>query len=149
MMGIRRRRPASAVVYALWANAALLAAILAVLVGRDDSFKLTPAAFGQAQPLGGGGLFVMPAQMSSNIWGCYVMDIDAQTLCGYAMTGSPPELKLVTARNFRFDRQLGALNTMPPPSEVRAMLEKEKASDRVIGRDAPTPVSPEVKPSSE
>ena len=110
----------------------VLTAIFVALLGRDNSIKLLPAASAQVQPLGGGGLFLMPAQISSNVWGCYVMDIDQQTLCGYAMTGSPPELKLITARNFRFDRQLGAFNTAPPPSEVRAMLEKEKASDRVI-----------------
>jgi len=145
----RRRRRANAIAYALWANAAVLTVILAVVLGRDNSVTLTPAAFGQAQPIGGGGLFLMPAQISSNVWGCYVMDIDAQTLCGYAMTGSPPELKLVTARNFRFDRQLGALNTSPPPSEVRAMLEKEQASDRVINREEPKRASPEVTPKSD
>ena len=47
------------------------------------------------------------------------------------------------------DRQLGALNTTPPPSEVRAMLEKEQASDRVIGRDEPKHVSPEVKQKTD
>ena len=149
MIRPRRHRQASAVAYALWANAAVLSAILVVLVGRDSSVTLTPAAFGQAQALGGGGLFLMPAQMSSNVWGCYVMDIDAQTIVGYQMTGSPPELKLVTARNFRYDRQLGALNTTPPPSEVRAMLEKEKASDRVINSDEPKPPSPEVQPRQD
>jgi hypothetical protein len=149
MIRPRRRRRSHAVAYALWANAALLAGILVVLVGRDNSLTLTPAAFGQAQPVGGGGLFLMPAQMSNSVWGCYVMDIDAQTLCGYQMTGSPPELKLVTARNFRYDRQLGALNTSPPPSEVKAMLEKEQASERVTGRDAPKAENPEVKPKSD
>jgi hypothetical protein len=146
----RRRRSSNAIAYALWANAAVLTAILLVMMGRDNSLSLNPAAFGQAQqPVGGGGLFLMPAQISSNVWGCYVMDIDAQTVCGYAMTGSPPELKLVAARNFRFDRQLSALNTSPPPSEVRAMLEKEQASERVIGRDAPRHENPEVKPKSD
>lgn len=149
MIRPRRRRTPNTIAYALWANAAVLTAILVVLLGRDNSLRLTPAAFGQAQPLGGGGLFLMPAQISTNVWGCYVMDIDAQTVCGYAMTGSPPELKLVAARNFRFDRQLGALNTSPPPSEVRAMLEKEQASDRVIGRDAPKHDNPEVKPKTD
>jgi hypothetical protein len=144
-----RRRRASAIAYALWANAVVLVAILVVLVGRDNSFRLTPAAFGQAQPLGGGGLYVMPAQISSSVWGCYVMDIDQQTLCGYAMTGSPPELKLVAARSFRFDRQLHQVNTTPLPSEVRAMLEKEQASERVTNRDEPKHDNPEVKPKSE
>ena len=145
----RRRRRNNAIAYALWANAAVLSAILAVVAARDTSIKLTPAAFGQAQPLGGGGLYIMPAQISSGIYGCFVMDIDQQTLCGYAMTGSPPELKLITARNFRYDRQLGAFNTAPPPSEVRAMLEKEKDSGRVTGRDEQKHENPEVKPKSE
>ena len=77
------------------------------------------------------------------------MDIDQQTLCGYAMTGSPPELKLVTARNFRFDRQLGSLNTTPPPSEVKAMLEKEKAKERVTESDQQKQASPEVAPKTD
>jgi len=149
MIRPRRRRRSNAVAYALWANATIFAAILVVIVSRDNPIKLTPAAFGQAQPLGGGGLYIMPAQISSNVWGCYVMDIDQQTLCGYAMTGSPPELKLVTARNFRYDRQLGVLNTVPPPSEVKAMLEKEKDGGRVTGRDEPKHDNPEVKPKSE
>lgn len=150
MIRPRRRRLRHAVAYALWANAALLAGIVIVLAGRDDaSIKLTPSAFGQVQPMGGGGLYLMPAQISTNVWGCYVMDIDQQTLCGYAMTGSPPELKLVTARSFRFDRQLGALNTTPPPSEVKAMVEKEKESGRVTGLDTPKNENPEVKPKSE
>ena len=143
------RRP-SAVAWALWANAAVLTAILVVLLSRDgNTLTLTPAAFGQAQPTGGGGLFLMPAQISRDIYGCYVMDIDNQTLCGYAMTGSPPELKLMTARNFRFDRQLGSLNTTPPPSEVRAMLEKEQASDRVRESGDVKAPSPEVKPKTD
>jgi hypothetical protein len=91
MLPRRRRQSSNAIAYALWANEAVLTAILVVLIGRDNSLKLTPAAFGQAQPVGGGGLFVMPAQMSQGVWGCYVMDIDAQTLAGYQMTGSPPE----------------------------------------------------------
>jgi hypothetical protein len=51
--------------------------------------------------------------------------------------------------NFRYDRQLGALNTVPAPSEVKAMLEKEKDSGRVTGRDEPKHDNPEVKPKSE
>lgn len=134
----------------MWVNAAILAAILAVLIGRGDgSIGLTRSAFAQAQPVGGGGLFLMPAQISQNVWGCYVMDIDQQTICGYAMTGSPPELKLVAARNFRFDRQLGALNTTPPPSEVRVMLEKEKARERVTESNQQKPASPENPPQSD
>ncbi len=146
-----RAQNTKAVAYALWGNALVLIAILVALLGRDGSLKLAPSALAQSpiQPGGGGGLYLMPAQLSQNVWGCYVMDIDQQTLCGYAMTGSPPELRLVTARNFRYDRQLGSMNTHPDPSEVEAMVAKEKDSDRVTGRDPPKPESPEVTPRPE
>jgi hypothetical protein len=87
----------------------------------------------------------MPAQFFTSMWGCYVMDVDAQTLCAYQYFPAEKELRLVAARNFRYDRQLGKFNTeKPSPAEVKALVEKEKASDRVNNPDAPTPPSPEA-----
>src|SRR3954462_12718462 len=97
----RPRRRNRSLVYALWANAALLGFIALMLLSRNDSPRWLPMAFGQdgrATPLspqpiaGGGGMFLMPAQFSSNVWGCYIMDIDRQTLCAYKVSGSPPTL---------------------------------------------------------
>src|SRR5436305_8141143 len=106
-----RRNP---IALALWANAILLAGILIVLLGRSNSPTFLPMAFGADEtaklPLnpppiaGGGGIFLMPGQFSQNIWGCYIMDVDRQTLCAYTVTGSPPTLRLVAARSFRYDR---------------------------------------------
>ncbi|MDW8262991.1 MAG: hypothetical protein RMJ35_10745 [Phycisphaerales bacterium] len=123
------------VVVALWVNAALLAAVVVLLVSRGGLPEVLPAAYGQpAQPIAGGaGLFLMPAQFSQNTWGCYVMDVDTQTLCAYQFLPGEKQLRLIAARNFRFDRRLGNFNTTPAPLEVKDLLEKEAQVNRVNG----------------
>ena len=158
----RRRHP---VAVALYVNAAFLLAVLAVLLTRDGSPRFIPVALGQATPTaqqpsapiaGGAGLFLMPAQMSENVWGCYIMDVDQQTLCAYSVTGNPPQLKLMAARDFRFDRRLKNYNTShPQPLEVKNLVEKEQNDTRATaapaltvppptaaGTPAPTPAVP-------
>ena len=136
----RRRNP---LVVALYLNATLLAAVLVALLARGSGGPvLTPAALAQAQPAiaGGAGLFVMPAQFSSNVWGCYIMDVDQQTLCAYTVSGSPPKLRLIAARNFQYDRRLKNYNSDGlTPLEVKDLWEKEQADHRVVDRPAPTP----------
>jgi len=107
----------------------LLAANLVVMLWRpDESLGLLPAAYGQRQPpiAGGGGVFIMPAQISSNTWGCYLMDIDSGTLCVYQFFPGDKRLQFIAARNFRHDRRLGNYNTYPPPEEIAELVEKEK-----------------------
>jgi hypothetical protein len=141
----RRRNP---VAVALYVNAALLLAILAVILGRSDSasrLSLTPAAFAQAQqPIAGGaGLFIVPGQFSQNIWGLYLLDVDQQTICAYSVTGSPPALRLMAARNFRYDRRLNRYNVAGlTPEEVKDMVEKEQNSGRVTGANPQSPAPP-------
>jgi hypothetical protein len=143
---MKRPRHRNPVAVALYVNAAMLVAILAVLVARDSHPTMVPMAMGQAQQpaiAGGAGLFVMPAQFSGNVWGCYILDVDQQTLCAYNVTGSPPKLKLIAARDFRYDRRLRNYNTDVSPQEVQDLVAKEQASGRVIDRPTPPPVSPE------
>jgi len=146
----RRRNP---VAIALYVNAAVLVAILAVLLARDSGQPMLPAAaFAQAQPpgiAGGAGIFIMPAQFSSNLWGCYILDVDKQTLCAYTASGSPPQLKLVAARDYRWDRSLKNFNTAPSPQEVQDLAAKEAAGGRVIDRPPPQPTSPEQPAQSK
>lgn len=127
----------------------MLVAILAVLLGRESHPPMLPMAFGQAQPpgiAGGAGLFIMPAQFSQTVWGCYVMDVDQQTLCAYTASGSPPKLRLVAARDIRHDRRLRNYNTSDPsPAEVQDLVAKEAASGRVINRPTPQAISPETE----
>jgi len=140
----RRRNP---IAVALYVNAAVLVAILVALLARDSNQPMLPMAFGQAQqPMiaGGAGVFVMPAQFSGNLWGCYILDVDQQTLCAYNVSGSPPKLQLIAARDFRWDRRLRNYNTgTPSPQEVQDLIAKEAASGRVTDRATPPPVSPE------
>lgn len=109
--------------------AVLLGANLAVMISREgESLSLLPAAYGQRQPpiAGGGGLFIMPAQISSNTWGCYLMDIDSGTLCVYQFFPGDKRLQFIAARNFRHDRRLGNYNTFPPPDEIADLVERER-----------------------
>lgn len=144
---MRRHRQRHPVAIALWANALLLAAIFVTMVGRSNSPGLASTAFAadeQARPplapqpiAGGGGLYLMPAQFAVNQWGCYIMDVDRQTLCAYMfLPQSGGNLRFVAARNFSYDRMLKNFNTgsQPgemPPSEVRKLAEKEQQDERV------------------
>ena len=136
-----RRRPRNPVTIALYVNAGILLLILGQMRGRGDSTPpvLTSAALAQAQPAiaGGAGVFIAPAQFSSNVWGVYLLDVDQQTICAYTVSGSPPQLKLTAARNFRYDRKLGNYNIAgPTANEVKELLEKEQAETRT-GETAP------------
>ena len=141
---MKRRSRRNPVAVALYVNAAALVAVLGVLLTRNDAPALPAlspaAALAQAQqPIAGGaGLFIVPGQFSSNIWGLYLMDVDQQTICAYTVTGSPPQLKLIAARNFKSDRRLGNFNTTPPPAEMKDLVEKEQ-KDAHSGAGAPIP----------
>ena len=119
---------------ALWANAAAMLLVAGALLGRGggpslpDFPSVLPAAYGQQQPMpiaGGGGFFLMPAQFSRYAWGCYVMDVDAQTLSAYKFDPAATELRLVAARYFGYDRRLKNFNSpSPSPEDVRKILDK-------------------------
>lgn len=149
------RRPARhPLALALYINAALLFALLIVLLSRSNTPRLSDFALGQAlehgsgmAPIaGGGGLFMMPAQFSENVWGCYIMDVDRQVLCAYSITGNPPQLRLVASRDFRYDHQLKDYNTQhPTPLEVKNLVEKEQTGLRAAPQGtvpAPSPEAP-------
>jgi len=114
---------------ALWANALLLGVIAATLLLRNSGGNWTPAALG-AQPsiAGGGGIFVMPAQLAQNQWGCYLLDIDHQTLVAYQYSPSNHQLSFVAARNYRYDVQLHDYSTDPPTRDVQKLIEMENTA---------------------
>ncbi len=137
----RRHNPIS---YALYLNAAILFAILAVLLCRNNSPRFIPEALAQNQlPIGGGaGVFIVPAQFSVNTWGCYLMDVDAQTICAYQFYPGDKLLRLIAARNYKFDRLLGNFNTTPAPGEVADLVQKEQKPARGVPATAPSPQTP-------
>ncbi len=141
-----RNRP---LLFALYLNAALLAGLLLVLLTRGQSPTLISSAYGvpppQAPPIAGGAnLYLMPAQFSVNTWGCYIMDIDAQTLCAYQFYPGDKLLRLVAVRNFHFDRKLNDFNTLPHAAEIEKLVNMEHEAIRGA-EEHPAPQSPEVK----
>jgi hypothetical protein len=113
----------------------LLCAVLLALIGRNGGPSLLPAAWAQQtlQPIAGGaGLFLMPGQLSPSTWGCYVMDVDRQTLMVYQYQPGERMLRLMSARDFSNDRQLRDFNTGDPsPRDVEAWVKKEKDTSKI------------------
>ena len=125
---------------ALWANAALLAVIAALLLNRNGGPSLMPTAYGQnQQPIAGGaGVFIMPAQISINTWGAYLLDVDSQTISAYQYFPGEKKLRLAAARSYRWDRKLENFNTdLPTPREVKAMIDKQQAGGAAVPAVAP------------
>ena len=151
---MKRPRRQSPLLIALYLNAALLAAVLIVLLTRGSSPNFSSTAFGGVlapQPIAGGAnLYLMPAQFSANHWGCYVLDIDTQTLCAYrynpTLTGA--DLQLVAARRITYDRRLTNFNSTDPSwMEVKKWV--EQAAEGIRGQDTGIPPSKNEKANNE
>lgn len=119
-----------AVAVALWANFGVLVIIALALVSRgNDRFpSFLPLANAQnpAPIAGGGGVFIMPAQFSTNTWGAYLLDIDAQTLVAYQYNNGQHQLQLMAARSYKYDRRLTNFNTSMAPAEVEQLIAREE-----------------------
>lgn len=140
-MPMRRSPSASTIdklVWALCVNAVLLGLILLVLVFKDSQPSVLAApAWGQAggaeaamAPAGSGPL-IMPGQLSPNAWGCYLLDNQRQTLCVYEYLHNEG-LRLVAARDVRYDPLLKNFNTAPSPVEIEALGKQPQGTPRVL-----------------
>lgn len=127
---------------ALWANVAAIVFLALVLLGRSGDNEsrngmglLMPSAQGQVPVAGGGGLYLMPAQLARDIWGVYLMDTDSQTLMVYQFDASGKRLNFLAARDFTHDRRLTNYNTFPDPLEIKAIADKEQQTRRIENDD--------------
>jgi hypothetical protein len=118
----------------LYLNAGVLAMLVMVLVSRSDVPMVSVAQAQQVpQPIaGGGGLFLMPGQLSPSVWGCYLMDVDRQTLMVYQYAPGERMLRFMAARNFANDRRMENYNTEPSPEEIRNLADKAADNGRVV-----------------
>lgn len=137
---------------ALYAIATLLLANLVALLAKDSAPSLLPVAFAQdaqqnrqAPIAGGAGLFVMPAQLSGNTWGAYLMDVDRGTLCVYQFLPGARQLQFVASRSFAQDTRLANFNTTPAPHEIQDLVNKQNQGNRT-GAAAPDAVIPKDNP---
>ena len=140
---MRKPRRNRSLVIALYLNGVLLACILVALLARGSSPSfLAPAMADQPPIAGGGGVYLMPGQLSPNVWGVYMMDIDAQTLMVYQYTPGDNLLKLKASRSFKYDRRLTNFNTgSPTPAEVKELWDREQQPARGLGSTNPPPAS--------
>lgn len=120
----------------LFAVAALLLANLVATLGQRESWLPAALAQRQAPIAGGAGMFVMPAQLSHNTWGCYLMDVDRGTLMVYQFLPGASKLQFVAARNFNNDRGMTNFNTSPSPQEIADLVER---ANQQLRTGAPTP----------
>jgi len=136
------------VVYALYVNAALLLAIFSLLLSHGRPLAV-PAANAQAAPepngaepsiAGGNGVFVMPCQLHPNVWGCYLLDTQNQTLCVYEYRAGEKALVLSAARNFRFDLELKNYNTFPAWYDIQKAVEDAQKNQRMNESQLPSVV---------
>lgn len=132
---------------ALYANAALLFGILMVLLGRGQSSM--PAAFAASNPqvpiTGGSGLYIMPCQVHQNVWGCYLLDTEHQTLCVYEYAAGNKDLMLTASRLVQYDVALKNYNTSLPWFEVKKLVDDE-ANDQRARESKTAPAAPALPP---
>ena len=92
------------------------------LLRPEASFAVPEADLAAAE-----GVIAVPAQLSADIYGLYLIDTHNETILLYSYVG-PWErgLRLLSARSFRYDRRLSEFNTSKPsPQEVRKLLESD------------------------
>lgn len=127
-MAVRGGRSTSFTI-ALYANAAALGLIGLALLSKNNGPTFLPAAMAQQVPqpiAGGAGLFLMPGQLSANGWGCYVMDVDRQTIMAYQYLPGERKLNLMAARDFTYDRRLRNFNTFPEPGDIKKLTDADE-----------------------
>lgn len=105
-------------------NAAILLLVVLVLLSRSE---LSSAAMAQNLPAATPGqVIVSPGQLSTNTWGCYVLDTRTGTLCVYQYAPGDKMLRLQAARGYEQDLQLRSFNTAPLPAEISDLVAKER-----------------------
>ena len=121
------------IVYALYVNGAILLAILLTLLGRahpGEGTAVAQAVTDQPPITGGNGIFVMPCQLHPEVWGCYLLDTQRQTLSVYEYRAGEKALVLSAARNFRFDLDLKNYNTFPAWYDIQKAVEDAAKNQR-------------------
>ena len=131
--------------------AAVIGALIAYVAGGvltpHPTFALPPATSASAE-----GILAVQARLSSEAYGLYLIDSKNQTILLYGYGGPWARgLRLLSARSFRFDRQLVDFNSgQPSPQDVQKLLEavpKNSDSPLESGKDSLNPV-PDQPPAT-
>ena len=104
--------------------AAVIGAFLAYLAG---SFFTPATTLAVPEPglVSAEGILAVPAQLASQSYGLYLIDLNNQTILLYSYGGPWSRgLRLMSARSFRYDRQLLDFNSgKPSPQDVQQLIE--------------------------
>ncbi len=104
----------------------------------------TTLALSEFDPPGADGVFALPARLSADAYGLYLIDTQNQTILLYRYGSRGARgLSLLSARSFRYDRQLLNFNAgKPSPQEVHQLLKTAEAH-RLLKDATEPPVEPE------
>jgi hypothetical protein len=139
------------IVYALYINGAILLAILVTLIGRvrtPEGTALAQAVQDQPPITGGNGIFVMPCQLHPEVWGCYLLDTQRQTLAVYEYRAGEKALVLSAARNFRFDLDLKNYNSFPAWYDIQKAVQDAAQNQRANESQLPSVIPPPARDSN-
>lgn len=128
-------RHRSGLVPAIWCvGIGLLVNAVLLTVNRSghDVFpsEISLAGLAQAQPpLPGGGMrmgknaYLMPMQLGRNSWGMVLVDTQRHVFAVYRILASASRVRLMAARNYRYDLMLKDFNNATPtPFQVKTMV---------------------------
>lgn len=120
---------------AWWITITLLAVIATAVIMRWDEAALTRAALAQvagpgATPVGARGIYAFTGQLTAKSYGLFMMDVDSGTIWCYEMqrgANGEPQMKLVAARSWIYDRYLEEFNVAEPiPSAVKTLVQQKQ-----------------------
>ena len=127
-----------------WLLPALLVLGVLCLLFVSGRMGLPENAQGQLQSDSESGILVVPVQLGRDSYGLAMVDTAGQTLWIYEINSRGPaynRLKLLAARNWKYDKLLQQYNTAEPkPEQVRMLLEnlgqQKKKQDRSKQQDS-------------
>jgi len=100
---------------------AVIAASLAARNANDS-----PAYAQSVRGGGARGVFAFTGELTKGTHGVFMVDVDAGTIWCYEFVPGKRKLRLVAARDWRFDRYLENFETEPPPEVIQEILEEQR-----------------------
>ena len=112
-------------------NAILLGALCFELAPRNNAVAAMPDMSGIAN-LPSSNVVVMPAQLSPNTWGCYLLDNTKHSLAVYQYSPGERMLRLMAGRDIQYDAKLTDFNTQPTPADVKDILDRAASAGSAV-----------------
>ena len=85
------------------------------------------------------GLLAVPAQITRDTYGLFLIDPEQRTICVYQYQAAARKLQLLASRTYRFDVQLDDWNSSPPPREIQDLVQQQRRLEPSPAGEAPAP----------